>query len=197
MDKLKYVRARELKADIGRWLTVDQLWPLETAFGYVQGTPQFAVDPSGLAASCQIPCPKHCPIKPREGGATYCCNGHPVSCTTPLAPPPIRRCIQAHEGIHMKRIKCTPMQGFDPGQPDPAGECLGYTAEFKCAISTNCGSDPKCARWKDFDICLAALQAADTYCGAASGVPLDPAISAFLAHNRERCAILVIKGYPR
>jgi RHS repeat-associated protein len=48
LDRLFYVRARHLRADLARWLTVDPLWPEEPAYGYVRGKPVDWVDPSGL-----------------------------------------------------------------------------------------------------------------------------------------------------
>jgi RHS repeat-associated protein len=42
-----YVRARVYRADLGRWTTVDPLWPEESAYGYVGGMPSGRMDPSG------------------------------------------------------------------------------------------------------------------------------------------------------
>lgn len=46
-----YVRARTYSAAVGRWTSVDMLWPREAAYGYVSGNPASRTDPSGL----QIP----------------------------------------------------------------------------------------------------------------------------------------------
>ena len=43
-----YVRARYLRTDLGRWMTVDPLWPGEPAYGYARSSPSYDVDPSGL-----------------------------------------------------------------------------------------------------------------------------------------------------
>jgi RHS repeat-associated protein len=42
-----YVRARVYRADLGRWTSVDPLWPREPAYGYAGGMPNGRVDPSG------------------------------------------------------------------------------------------------------------------------------------------------------
>ena len=51
LDKLYYVRARQLRADLARWLTVDPTWPSEPPFGYVDNNPTTLSDPSGLKPS--------------------------------------------------------------------------------------------------------------------------------------------------
>jgi RHS repeat-associated protein len=43
----QYVRARTLRNDLGRWITVDPLWPSEPAYGYAGNSPLVNVDPSG------------------------------------------------------------------------------------------------------------------------------------------------------
>ncbi len=43
-----YVRARYLRTDLGRWMTVDRIWPMQKAYAYVENTPEKTVDPSGL-----------------------------------------------------------------------------------------------------------------------------------------------------
>ena len=43
-----YVRARYYKQSLGRWQTVDSLWPRRTAYQYVSSRPVSYVDPSGL-----------------------------------------------------------------------------------------------------------------------------------------------------
>ncbi len=42
-----YVRARFYQQVVGRWLTVDPLWPKESAYCYVGGRPRSITDPSG------------------------------------------------------------------------------------------------------------------------------------------------------
>ena len=44
----QYVRARHLRPDLGRWMTVDPLWPREQPYRYVQNSPSNDVDPTGL-----------------------------------------------------------------------------------------------------------------------------------------------------
>ena len=48
LPKLFYVRARHLRADLARWLTVDPLWPEQPAYSYCGGKPSWVTDPSGL-----------------------------------------------------------------------------------------------------------------------------------------------------
>ena len=50
-----YVRARVLDPVMGRWYTVDPLWPTEQAFEYANSAPTILTDPSGLACT-----PKTC-----------------------------------------------------------------------------------------------------------------------------------------
>ena len=42
-----YVRARHYSKTSGIWTTIDQLWPYQKAFGYVDGSVTFEIDPSG------------------------------------------------------------------------------------------------------------------------------------------------------
>lgn len=76
-----YVRARYYLQDVGRWLTVDPLWPSESAYGYASGSPEFRVDRSGLqshlACSCTYP-----------GDPGYGNMGQPTPCHD-LIPPGI------------------------------------------------------------------------------------------------------------
>jgi RHS repeat-associated protein len=44
-----YVRARTLREDLGRWMTVDPLWPDETVFSYLPN-PITDIDPMGLGS---------------------------------------------------------------------------------------------------------------------------------------------------
>lgn len=43
-----YVRARKLRKDLGRWLTVDPLWPLRPSYSYGSSSPVTSIDPLGL-----------------------------------------------------------------------------------------------------------------------------------------------------
>ncbi len=45
-----YVRARYLMAKFARWLTVDSLWPSESAYHYSGLRPAFETDPSGMGS---------------------------------------------------------------------------------------------------------------------------------------------------
>jgi hypothetical protein len=50
LDKLFYVRARLLRVDVARWMTIDRLWPEESAYAYVDDRPSVRRDASGLGA---------------------------------------------------------------------------------------------------------------------------------------------------
>ncbi len=56
LDKLFYVRARHLRVDLARWLTVDPLWPRQPGYVYASDSPASNADPSGLLPICVIPC---------------------------------------------------------------------------------------------------------------------------------------------
>ena len=47
LSKLFYARARHLRVDLARWLTVDPLWPNQPAYAYVGNEPVVHTDPSG------------------------------------------------------------------------------------------------------------------------------------------------------
>jgi RHS repeat-associated protein len=48
IDKLSYVRARNLRVDLCRWLTIDPQWPEELSYVYVADQPSSRKDPTGL-----------------------------------------------------------------------------------------------------------------------------------------------------
>ncbi len=88
LDKLFYVRARHLRVELARWLTVDPLWPNRVAYSYCSDSPHLHTDPSGLDEQsrlcliafgcvkgfipCQYPCGKGC-LKVGTGRSTICC----------------------------------------------------------------------------------------------------------------------------
>ena len=49
VSKLFYVRARHLRADLARWLTVDPLWPGQPAYEYAESAPTMLADPWGAS----------------------------------------------------------------------------------------------------------------------------------------------------
>ncbi len=49
-----YVRARMLRADLSRWMTVDPLWPHENPCNYVQNIPNSQIDVAGHQANTII-----------------------------------------------------------------------------------------------------------------------------------------------
>ena len=52
VSKLLYVRARHLRADLERWLTVDPRWPAQPGYAYVDCAPTLGSDPAGQGTIC-------------------------------------------------------------------------------------------------------------------------------------------------
>jgi RHS repeat-associated protein len=50
-----YVRARHLRVDLARWLTVDPLWPKQHPYVYAGSSPTGVVDPSGRSVPKDVP----------------------------------------------------------------------------------------------------------------------------------------------
>ena len=85
LSKLFYVRARHLRVDLARWLTVDPLWPTTGAYVYCEDAAVGCSDSSGLA-SCpptQITSSEECSLpwnsyqqcsQPTFGKAVLCCS---------------------------------------------------------------------------------------------------------------------------
>ena len=67
-----YVRARHYRPNLGRWQTVDPIWPLENPYEYVNGTPTSLIDPNGLqsTAICIAQLPKGSNESPCEGNGS-------------------------------------------------------------------------------------------------------------------------------
>ncbi len=79
-----YVRARHYRADMALWLTIDPLWPDESAYSYAHQSPIFVVDASG--AWPQLPTPPgmtqkewclmlHAQCERNAGNALTACSG--------------------------------------------------------------------------------------------------------------------------
>jgi RHS repeat-associated protein len=85
-----YVRARSYRADLGRWTTVDPLWPDESAYGYVGGMPTMVVDPSGKASVPPV-YGNYC--GPQSGKYSY----PPTDPTRPAPIDPLDACCQRHD----------------------------------------------------------------------------------------------------
>ncbi len=49
-----YIRARDYRPDLSRWLTTDPLWPKELGSGYAVGSPIVLIDPSGLTPQSEF-----------------------------------------------------------------------------------------------------------------------------------------------
>jgi RHS repeat-associated protein len=63
-----YVRARYLKTSFARWMSVDPLWPEESAYGYVGQNPTSARDWFGKGGQRQFPSR---PFPPRNAPSCY------------------------------------------------------------------------------------------------------------------------------
>ncbi len=63
-----YIRARDYRPDLSRWLTVDPLWPKLVAYLYCLGDPVTDIDPLGMftKAECRAACVM---LKPKDRGA--------------------------------------------------------------------------------------------------------------------------------
>ena len=71
VNKMFYVRARHLRSDLARWPTVDPLWPIESAYAYVNDRPLVWTDPFGFFP-CDPPRTKDCMIKCAPLGMKSC-----------------------------------------------------------------------------------------------------------------------------
>lgn len=162
---LTYIRARWYKSLYGRWMTVDPLWPEETAYGYVNGTPTIFGDPAGL--SCGHDCEKSCdaffkanpdfckhtppspPYPPNSVvmAVAFCCNGKPYQCFCPGQKPKnpyVLACVIVHERGHIiPGVSCPP--GYTGIPSKFRIECEALKSGIKCAkeqckniISNNC-----------------------------------------------------------
>jgi len=49
-----YVEAREFRPKLTRWQTVDPLWPIQSAYVYVDSAPTTSIDPSGLQTETAV-----------------------------------------------------------------------------------------------------------------------------------------------
>ena len=89
-----YVRARSYRSGLGRWMTVDPLWPGESAYGYVSGNPSTWMDSTGMQRRRQSTQSKE--------------NEDPKK---PL-PPEIQKCIGALLDKYVGSWPKCPLQGF-------------------------------------------------------------------------------------
>ncbi|HSI72176.1 MAG TPA: hypothetical protein VK934_03290 [Fimbriimonas sp.] len=162
LDNLFYVRARYLKANLARWLTVDPLWPDEPAYG-MGCSPLSLVDPTGaqgMAALCLITCwgypggpceyARAKGVVGKSGGGIVCCEGvkHLCDWLSPGGPPGIHACVLAHEQEHYYDVDC-PLTGFSrPGFRSPENadrsECVATDAEIACLLKRRKGD---CGEW--------------------------------------------------
>ncbi|MGV3618605.1 MAG: RHS repeat domain-containing protein [Fimbriimonas sp.] len=147
-----YVRARHYRPALGRWQTVDLLWPGQLPYGYVNSNPTSLTDPTGLA--CQKPgCTDYSSdpcvfalLKFNEelvgpwDGVTFCCDGKATICVNPGVAPAYRECISKHEEVHRKDLNCKGKpDGWSP--PDPCSECVAFGISIRCLFELQ--FDPK------------------------------------------------------
>ncbi len=70
-----YVRARFYRQSLSRWMTVDPLWPSESAYTYASSLPTMSIDPSG-EAWIPVLCTAACITTGGcVAGALYACGG--------------------------------------------------------------------------------------------------------------------------
>ncbi len=163
-----YVRARVLNPGRARWMTMDPLWPRQSAYGYCYADPIGATDMLGLACGydCNKPCANGAALGASTGtsgsyydslpGYTYCCDGRLVSCLNrkwpgdpdadqpPMSDRDFYECVLAHENAHKNdpKAKCPPNGLGSPIYPPGYQfECVGYSAEIACYEKkfANCG----------------------------------------------------------
>jgi len=106
LSQFFYVRARHLRVDLARWLTLDPIWPHAQAYAYVNARPVSRSDRTGL-----YPCTTGCNNSSKKCISTYCqwcrVNGFESSCMGTC-----NSMIQAYEG------NCNP-----PPPPPPPSIC--------------------------------------------------------------------------
>ena len=154
-----YVRARSFLGELGRWKSVDPLWPSQDAYAYVKGQPLTYVDPTGLQSQSVIclagtclgypggPCAwaKANGMHTGKYGAVICCNGMKKICTFNL-PPGLDatgiKCIEDHERMHLDDASCL-KDGPLTVPPDQVTklECAAHEYSVNClhrALWTKC-----------------------------------------------------------
>lgn len=156
-----YVRSRQYSSEKARWTTVDPLWPLENAYGYVRATPTTQTDPTGLSPcfgdpSSKLSCPathdactKHkrdiCGyarvrgIDDNDLGGVVCCEGKKTVCAWKRNFPKnsnpddwVLACTRHHEEEHIT-AKCS-------CEPKPFGRCAlphGLAKKSECSATSN------------------------------------------------------------
>lgn len=168
LSKLLYVRARNLRVDLARWLTFDPLWPRRSPYSYVGNSPSMRVDPSGLAP----PCPGcSCPAESGDiAGTAGCCGNKPGKCFVctyvkgTMGDPVVDYCTILHESLHCAQLasgachsKCIPSSpgcGVVFGDEDCA-ECPAYLISLLCIMPRHPCSIPRSAMCNfAIDVCM-------------------------------------------
>jgi RHS repeat-associated protein len=123
-----YARARTVDKALGRWLTVDPLWPQESAYGYCRDAPTRLVDPSGLSD-----CYDHC----RDFATVVCTVGCILTCG-PEDPICIAVCIGGclYPSVRVCHCLCK-----DPECPPPPPR-RNCCQECQCSPSLCTGLSP-------------------------------------------------------
>ncbi len=93
-----YIRARYLKPNWTRWLTVDPLWPSEKAFLFCKASPALRIDPSGMTCTALKPSEGNCDIYKQlcNRGYVFACNSYYACRNTGDSPEAncVRCCLQ-------------------------------------------------------------------------------------------------------
>ena len=156
-----YVRARKYRKDLGRWLTVDPLWPEESAYGYAGSNPVSHADPSGKQSPlgclellrqdncCQWALAHgYGDIGPDQTkyGFTFCCNGVVTTCLVPKNSSKfesINECTRKHERYHQVRHTC---KAHETGKIEVtfSEECEAKAVSIGCLNRVNCRGNTAC-----------------------------------------------------
>ncbi len=185
-----YVRARKYRKDLGRWLTVDPLWPGERAYGYARSNPVSQADPSGkqsplgcLELLRQDNC---CQWALAHGygdvvghpekikyGFTFCCNGVVTTCLVPKNSSKfeaINECTRKHERYHQVRHTCKPHETGPIVVPD-IEECYAKALSVVCLSRIDCKGVVPCLEEIKSRICKECIILAGI-CPSREGWPL-------------------------
>lgn len=159
-----YIRARKFRKDLGRWMTVDPIWPDQLSYSYGSSNPTRHMDPSGLSIA-QVPdcvppkkedpsaLSKWCTdawhkIYPNDAlpkdveGRVFCCNNQKVICVFNAPPdvPEVEACVRRHEQFHRDNTDCESTRGYCLIKIPPlardvfANECTAYAIEIRCYV---------------------------------------------------------------
>ena len=135
LDKLTYIRARFLKPNLGRWLTVDPWWPLLTAFRYARSRPTYYRDYTGQHPTRGLPGdnPQFWPPRLAPDYGHYC--GLETVCASGDGP---IDCIDSFCQTHDDCLNAAPAFGLGAAKCN----CDLAIAAFAALQTGCCGSSP-------------------------------------------------------